>query len=61
MFTSSETPDAEFRAARDLGWRPAETWATGFERTVAWYLSHFEWCAQVRSGDYQKWIAAHYG
>ena len=46
---------------RDLGWRPAETWATGFERTVAWYLSHFEWCAQVRSGDYQKWIAAHYG
>ena len=46
---------------RDLGWRPAETWATGFERTVAWYLSHFEWCGQVRSGDYQKWIAAHYG
>ena len=46
---------------RDLGWQPAETWATGFERTVAWYLSHFEWCAQVRSGDYQKWIAAHYG
>ena len=45
---------------RDLGWKPAETWATGFERTVAWYLSHFEWCAQVRSGDYQKWIAAHY-
>ncbi|HAL92766.1 MAG TPA: dTDP-glucose 4,6-dehydratase, partial [Verrucomicrobia bacterium] len=46
---------------RDLGWRPAETWATGFDRTVAWYLSHSEWCAQVRSGDYQKWIAAHYG
>ncbi len=46
---------------RDLGWRPAETWATGFERTVAWYLENAEWCAQVRSGDYQKWIAAHYG
>ena len=45
---------------RDLGWQPAETWATGFERTVAWYLAHSEWCAQVRSGDYQKWIAAHY-
>ena len=46
---------------RDLGWQPAETWATGFERTVDWYLSHFKWCAQVRSGEYQKWIAAHYG
>ena len=45
---------------RDLGWRPAETWATGFERTVDWYLKNTEWCAQVRSGDYQKWIAAHY-
>ena len=46
---------------RDLGWRPAETWETGFERTVDWYLKNAEWCAQVRSGDYQKWIAAHYG
>ena len=46
---------------RDLGWRPAETWATGFERTVAWYLKNAHWCAQVRSGDYQKWIATHYG
>ena len=45
---------------RDLGWQPAETWATGFERTVAWYLKNAAWCAQVRSGDYQKWIAAHY-
>ncbi len=46
---------------RDLSWTPAETWETGFERTVDWYLNHAEWCAQVRSGDYQTWIAAHYG
>ena len=45
---------------RDLGWKPAETWATGFERTVDWYLANAPWCAQVRSGEYQKWIAAHY-
>jgi dTDP-glucose 4,6-dehydratase len=49
------------RIERDLKWKPAETWETGFARTVAWYLQHSEWCAQVRSGDYQKWIAAHYG
>ncbi len=46
---------------RDLGWQPAETWETGFARTVEWYLQNAKWCAQVRSGDYQKWIAAHYG
>ena len=45
---------------RDLGWKPAETFSTGFERTVDWYLANAPWCAQVRSGDYQKWIAAHY-
>ncbi len=45
---------------QDLGWKPDETWETGFERTVDWYLSQDEWCQQVRSGDYQKWIADHY-
>jgi dTDP-glucose 4,6-dehydratase len=49
------------KIARDLKWKPAETWETGFERTVDWYLTHHLWCAQVRSGEYQKWIAAHYG
>ncbi|MDD2240511.1 MAG: dTDP-glucose 4,6-dehydratase [Kiritimatiellae bacterium] len=45
---------------RDLSWTPAETFSSGFERTVAWYLENATWCAQVRSGDYQKWIATHY-
>ncbi len=45
---------------RDLAWKPAETWATGFERTVDWYLANATWCTQVRSGEYQKWIASHY-
>ena len=45
---------------RDLGWKPAETFSTGFERTVDWYLANAPWCAQVRSGEYQKWISAHY-
>ena len=45
---------------RDLHWRPAETWETGFAQTVEWYLANPTWCAQVRSGDYQKWITSHY-
>lgn len=48
------------RIERDLGWRPAETWETGAAATVQWVLSHPTWIAQVRSGEYQKWIAEHY-
>ncbi len=46
---------------RELGWRPAESFETGLRRTVQWYLAHGEWVGQVRSGEYQRWIAAHYG
>jgi dTDP-glucose 4,6-dehydratase len=46
---------------RELGWQPAETFATGLRRTVQWYLTNTTWVGQVRSGEYQRWIAAHYG
>ena len=31
----------------ELGWRPAETFATGLEKTVRWYLDHRPWCERV--------------
>ena len=46
---------------RDLHWQPEETFATGLRRTVRWYLDHPDWVRQVRSGEYQRWIQAHYG
>ncbi|HEX4886075.1 MAG TPA: dTDP-glucose 4,6-dehydratase [Casimicrobiaceae bacterium] len=45
---------------RELGWSPAETFASGLERTVRWYLDNGAWLASVQSGDYQRWIAQHY-
>ena len=48
------------KIARELGWRPQETFATGIRRTVEWYLSNSDWIAEVTSGDYRKWIAADY-
>jgi dTDP-glucose 4,6-dehydratase len=45
---------------RELGWRPAETFATGIRKTVQWYLDHPEWVAQVQSGAYRDWIATQY-
>ena len=46
---------------RELGWRPAETFATGIRKTVQWYLDHPDWVAQVQSGAYRDWVATQYG
>ncbi|GDX95491.1 dTDP-glucose 4,6-dehydratase [Planctomycetia bacterium] len=48
------------QAARDLAWTPAETFATGIERTVRWYLDNQEWVANVTSGAYREWIDRQY-
>jgi dTDP-glucose 4,6-dehydratase len=45
---------------RELGWRPAETFATGLRRTVQWYLAHQDWVEQVTSGAYRHWIDLNY-
>ncbi|MGE0372451.1 MAG: dTDP-glucose 4,6-dehydratase [Gammaproteobacteria bacterium] len=45
----------------ELGWRPAETFATGIRKTVQWYLSHQDWVTNVQNGAYREWIGRHYG
>ena len=45
---------------RELGWRPAETFATGIRKTVAWYLDHQDWVAHVQSGAYREWVEKNY-
>jgi dTDP-glucose 4,6-dehydratase len=44
----------------ELGWSPKESFATGLEKTVQWYLDHQDWVAHITSGDYRQWIAANY-
>ncbi len=44
-----------------LGWRPAETFATGIRKTVHWYLNNQDWVSRVTSGEYRNWIARQYG
>jgi glucose-1-phosphate thymidylyltransferase len=34
---------------RELGWKPAETFATGIEKTVDWYLKNRAWTADITS------------
>lgn len=39
---------------RELGWRPAETFMTGIEKTVNWYKDNPSWCRRVMDGSYQR-------
>ena len=45
---------------RELGWKPAETFETGIEKTVGWYLTHQDWVANVTSGSYKQWVETNY-
>jgi dTDP-glucose 4,6-dehydratase len=45
---------------RELGWKPAETFATGIRKTIEWYLAHPEWVARVQSGAYRDWVETNY-
>ncbi|MEJ7137877.1 dTDP-glucose 4,6-dehydratase [Amphibiibacter pelophylacis] len=49
------------RIARELGWKPAETFETGLRKTVQWYLDHPQWVANVTSGAYRQWLGQQYG
>ena len=40
------------KVARDLGWRPRESFETGLRKTVAWYLENRRWWEDIRSGRY---------
>jgi dTDP-glucose 4,6-dehydratase len=44
----------------ELGWRPAETFASGLRKTVAWYLENDAWVANVTSGAYREWMEQNY-
>lgn len=48
------------KIATELGWRPQESFESGLERTIAWYLSHQDWIGSVTRGDYQAWVKQHY-
>ena len=38
----------------ELGWEPAQTFESGIEETVAWYLGNTKWVDNVTSGNYQR-------
>lgn len=56
----TDRPGHDFRYAvdtskieRELGWQPQETFESGLQKTVEWYLSHQAWCDSV-AGNYDQ-------
>jgi len=40
------------KVARELAWAPTETFETGVEKTVRWYLNNRDWWHPIRSASY---------
>jgi len=49
------------RMRQELGWAPAETFVTGLQRTLAWYLENPGWVADIVNGTYRDWVGLNYG
>ena len=45
---------------RELGWVPDESFETGLEKTIKWYLDNKRWVARVKTGEYMTWIKKQY-
>ena len=44
----------------ELGYAPAESFATGLRKTVEWYLANQDWCQNIMDGKYREWIEKNY-
>ncbi len=49
------------KAERELGWKPEVRFEDGLRDTVAWYKSHPEWVAAIRTGEYLNYYEKQYG
>jgi len=38
----------------ELDWKPSESFESGLEKTVQWYVKNREWCQHVQDGSYRR-------
>lgn len=48
------------RLKQELGWLQEESFESGIEQTVEWYLNNMDWVKRIKSGEYMNWIKSHY-
>ncbi len=48
------------KTTQELGYQPAETFETGIQKTLQWYLDNEAWWRAVMDGSYKDWIDQQY-
>jgi len=48
------------KISKELGWKPVETFESGIEKTVDWFLENQDWVNNITSGEYRNWVQTHY-
>jgi len=44
----------------ELGWEPVESFNSGLDKTIQWYLNNPLWLKEIKSTDYSEWINKQY-
>ncbi len=48
------------KAETELGYRPVESFESGFAKTIDWYLANEPWWRGVMDGSYREWMETNY-
>ena len=48
------------KISSELGYRVQETFESGIQKTIQWYLDNEQWWRSVIDGNYMNWIDRHY-
>ncbi len=45
---------------KELGWKPAESFTSGLQKTISWYLNNEGWVNNIVTGAYKDWLDKNY-
>jgi len=45
----------------ELGFQTSESFRSGLQKTIQWYLSHEDWWRSLMNNQYMEWLARQYG
>ena len=48
------------KTTKELGYKPVESFESGIEKTLDWYLGNEDWWRSIMDGSYQDWIELQY-
>ena len=48
------------KISSELNFHPKETFETGIEKTIQWYLDNEQWWRSIMDGSYEDWIEENY-